>query len=280
MYKVMTRTERRGQMQAGAPGLTDPAFISDPASRALVAEPANPARTEGPGNPTPPTGGPTAPTLRTAPASPALQPAPTAPAAAQGALRPDTPALPRTASGARPPGSPGTGPTRTAPSGGRPPGSRAASRTRPADNRPPGARPTSDTRPTSTAPRPETVPAQTPRRPIAARRPQLPDAFAERLVAVLSGRHPVHSMLRHTAGHAYDELIRLAERGPLRTRGPAPVVRDLGYAIPREGAVEAFARVGVGERVRAMAFRLELGPDRRWRCTALELDGPQSARSG
>lgn len=80
-------------------------------------------------------------------------------------------------------------------------------------------------------------------------------------------------MLRHTAGRAYDELAWLAERGPLRTRGTRPVVRDIGYFEPRPGAIEAFARIGAGDQLRAMAFRLEQGGDLRWRCTAVELGG-------
>lgn len=83
-------------------------------------------------------------------------------------------------------------------------------------------------------------------------------------------------MLRYTAGRAYDELAWLAERGPLRTtRGPLPVVRDIGYFEPRPGAIEAFARIGAGDRLRAMAFRLEQGRDLRWRCTAVEVGGPR-----
>ncbi|MEV0226686.1 Rv3235 family protein [Streptomyces sp. NPDC050704] len=105
--------------------------------------------------------------------------------------------------------------------------------------------------------------------------PRPTDLFADRLVAVLSGQRPVHCMLRHTAGRAYDELAWLAERGPLRTRGTRPVVRDIGYDVPRPGAIEAFARIGAGDQLRAMAFRLEQGPDLRWRCTAIELGGPR-----
>ncbi|CAL9521409.1 hypothetical protein SUDANB13_03836 [Streptomyces sp. enrichment culture] len=105
--------------------------------------------------------------------------------------------------------------------------------------------------------------------------PRPTDRFADLLVAVLSGQRPVHAMLRHSAGQAYDELIRLAERGPLRTRGARPVVRDIGWFVPREGAIEAFARIGAGDRLRAMAFRLERGRDLRWRCTAVELGGPR-----
>ncbi|MCX5263854.1 Rv3235 family protein [Streptomyces sp. NBC_00199] len=118
------------------------------------------------------------------------------------------------------------------------------------------------------------VPARAPRRPLTQPRPT--DLFADRLLAVLTGRRPVHFMLRHTLGRAYDDLAHLAERGPLRTsHGARAVVRDIGYYVPRPGAIEAFARIGAGDRLRAMAFRLELGTDRRWRCTAVELDGPR-----
>ncbi|UXY27926.1 Rv3235 family protein [Streptomyces sp. HUAS TT20] len=123
-----------------------------------------------------------------------------------------------------------------------------------------------------------TTPATAPgSRPASAPRPT--DLFADRLLAVLSGQRPVHWMLRHTAGRAYDELAHLAERGPLRTRGARPVVRDIGYYVPRTGAIEAFARIGAGDRLRAMAFRLEQGPDLRWRCTAVELGGPRTPRT-
>ncbi|MDX3248889.1 Rv3235 family protein, partial [Streptomyces sp. ME18-1-4] len=106
--------------------------------------------------------------------------------------------------------------------------------------------------------------------------PRPTDLFADRLLAVLTGRRPVHFMLRHTLGHAYDDLAHLAETGALRTaHGARPVVRDIGYYVPRPGAIEAFARIGAGDRLRAMAFRLERGTDRRWRCTAVELDGPR-----
>ncbi|MGW3507891.1 Rv3235 family protein [Streptomyces sp. NPDC000994] len=109
--------------------------------------------------------------------------------------------------------------------------------------------------------------------------PVATDLFADRLLAVLSGQRPVHWMLRHTAGRAYDELAWLAERGTLRTRGARPVVRDIGYYEPRPGAVEAFARIGAGDQLRAMAFRLEQDRDRRWRCTAVELGGPRMPRT-
>ncbi|MFI6561418.1 Rv3235 family protein [Streptomyces sp. NPDC050534] len=170
--------------------------------------------------------------------------------------------------GGTPPRTPGGTPTRTAPGGGRPPRARTdalSPGTRPADNRPP-ALPAARAG-TTTAPL--TGPASQPRPT---------DLFAELLVAVLSGLRPVHAMLGHTAGRAYDELAWLAERSPLRARGARPVVRDIGYYEARPGAVEAFARVGAGDQLRAMAFRLERGRDLRWRCTAVELGGPRPPR--
>lgn len=169
--------------------------------------------------------------------------------------------------GNTPPRTPTGGTPRTATPEGRPPGSPTGTglRTAPIDNRPPTA-------PTRALDAP-VAPARTPHRPIPQPRPT--DRFADLLLAVLSGQRPVHSMLRHTVGHAYDDLAELAERGPLRTRGPRPVVRDIGYYVPREGAVEAFARIGAGDNLRAMAFRLEQGRDLRWRCTAVELGGPR-----
>ncbi|CAM5445740.1 Rv3235 family protein [Streptomyces aurantiogriseus] len=175
-----------------------------------------------------------------------------------------------------PPRTPG-GSSRTTPTGGRPPGSPGnSSRTRPTDNRP-------TTVPALPSPPRTPDPAPTPRSPLAQPpqpQPRPTDLFADRLLAVLSGQRPVHSMLRHTVGRAYDDLAHLAERGPLRTaHGTRPVVRDIGYYVPRPGAIEAFARIGAGDRLRAMAFRLERGPDRRWRCTAVELGGPRRPRT-
>ncbi|NUO41306.1 MAG: hypothetical protein HOV82_04630, partial [Streptomyces sp.] len=174
---------------------------------------------------------------------------------------------------------PAGGATRTAPDDGRPPGSPngtgPTARTRPADNRP--ATPTTTPTAPSTLRASHAVPTRTPHNPV----PQLhpTDHIAELLVLVLSGQRPVHSMLRHTVGQAYDELATLAERGPLRARGTRPVVRDIGYYVPRPGAFEAFARIGAGDQLRAMAFRVEQGRDRRWRCTAVELGGLRDHRT-
>ncbi|MBD0712136.1 MULTISPECIES: Rv3235 family protein [unclassified Streptomyces] len=120
-------------------------------------------------------------------------------------------------------------------------------------------------------------------RPRASARPEAPDRprtlaphtlFAERLLAVLSGERPVHWMLGHTIGEAYEQLVRIAPETPLRSLGPRPVVRRCS-AQPDDGrtVLEAFATIATGPRVRAMAFRLERGEDLRWRCAAVELDG-------
>lgn len=106
------------------------------------------------------------------------------------------------------------------------------------------------------------------------RRPLPPHVlFAERLLAVLSGERPVHWMLGQTVGEAYDQLIRLAPATPLRARGARPVIRRCGGFPLRPGVVEAYASIAAGEQVRAMAFRLEQGTDRKWRCAAVELGG-------
>ncbi len=94
---------------------------------------------------------------------------------------------------------------------------------------------------------------------------------------MLTGERPVHWMLGQTVGEAYEQLIRLAPANPLRptgTRHTRPVLRHCKGTPLRPGVVEAYAGIAAGERVRAMAFRLELGPDRRWRCAAVDL-GPE-----
>ncbi|MFF2572860.1 Rv3235 family protein [Streptomyces sp. NPDC101191] len=97
--------------------------------------------------------------------------------------------------------------------------------------------------------------------------------FAERLLAVLSGERPVHWMLGHTVGEAYEQLVHLAPATPFRSSGPRPVLQRCHSRVPAEDTLEACATVTTGDRVRAMAFRLERGRDRRWRCAAVELDG-------
>ncbi|WP_234326873.1 Rv3235 family protein [Streptomyces sp. NRRL S-337] len=109
--------------------------------------------------------------------------------------------------------------------------------------------------------------------------------FAHQLVLTLSGQRPVHALLGHALPAAYDRLAELAPQAPLRPvlgpgrRGPVPTVRECGLCRPRRGVIEAFARITTGERLRALAFRLELGADSRWRCAALDI-GPAPALPG
>lgn len=146
------------------------------------------------------------------------------------------------------------------------------------------ARPASTPRPGSTArPGSTTRPPgrHDQRRPPAAAVPRGPHHwFADRLLAVLSGRRPVHSLIGHTIGPAYDQLIDLAPAGPAPGRDRdagrlSPVVRGCGRFTPGPGVIEAFARIATGDRLTALAFRLEQGPDLRWRCAAVELQGPR-----
>ncbi|MFJ1568539.1 Rv3235 family protein [Streptomyces erythrochromogenes] len=99
--------------------------------------------------------------------------------------------------------------------------------------------------------------------------------FAERLLAVISGRRPVHSLLGHTIGPAYQQLVNLAPAEHHLRERLSPVVRQCGRFIPGPGVIEAFARIATGDRLTAMAFRLEQGPDLRWRCAAVEIQGPR-----
>ncbi len=101
--------------------------------------------------------------------------------------------------------------------------------------------------------------------------------FADRLVEVLSGRRPASWMLGHTSGEAaYERLWQLACQGVLcPPKGhPTPRVHGCDYRAPAPGVREAFARIRCANTLRALAFRLELGTDRRWRCTAVECAVP------
>ncbi|MFC9234125.1 Rv3235 family protein [Streptomyces decoyicus] len=179
--------------------------------------------------------------------------------------------------GGRGPGSAGRGPTRTAPSvprQGRPAAlAAAASRRQPVTGAP------------ATPVTPAGVPLPTAGAQRRAHESRPHHWFARQLVLALSGQRPVHALLGHALPAAYDRLAELAPQAPLRPaggpgrRGPAPVVRDCGLCRPRRGVIEAFARIAADGRLRALAFRLELGADSRWRCAALDI-GPSPAVRG
>ncbi|MEV8315174.1 Rv3235 family protein [Streptomyces sp. NPDC059900] len=139
-------------------------------------------------------------------------------------------------------------------------------RPRPAATRPPGRTDTRRPSAPRTPPRPLRTPPQPPPHPT--------ELFAERLLLVLSGQKPVHWAARHIAHTAFDDLTRLAASAPLTVNGRRPTVHRIGHYEPRPGVYEVFARIGTGSALRALAFRLHLGEDARWRCTAVEVGAP------
>ncbi|MQY15732.1 hypothetical protein SRB5_59220 [Streptomyces sp. RB5] len=161
------------------------------------------------------------------------------------------------------PGRPATRPGSTGPSRSRP-GTGTRARTRPV--------PTGRTSPPD---------RRDPRRPGDRRIPGLArerhpqDWFALRLLLTLSGQKPVHWMLGHTVGAAYDQLMALAPGLPLR--GPVrPRIVECRGSEPVPDVLEAHAVIAYGPARRALAFRLERGADDRWRCAAVEV-GPRPA---
>ncbi|MFJ5804460.1 Rv3235 family protein [Streptomyces decoyicus] len=263
--------------------------ISGPTTRPV---PPTAARTTRPVTPTPPADTTDIHGPRTRPTeAPAEAPAEAAtvprPRRSPADRRPLGPAGSGPGSTRRSPGPGGRGPTRTAPS--------VPRQGRPAQ--PPVAR---EGRPTARAAAASRRPGTgTPATPVTAAGVPLPTAgaqrrahesrphhwFARQLVLALSGQRPVHALLGHALPAAYDRLAELAPQAPLRPvsgpgrRGPAPVVRDCGLCRPRRGVIEAFARIAADGRLRALAFRLELGADSRWRCAALDI-GPSPAVRG
>ncbi|MFI1871404.1 MULTISPECIES: Rv3235 family protein [Streptomyces] len=148
-------------------------------------------------------------------------------------------------------------------------------RPRPTTTRPPAGRP--PTRRDSRTPPSRTSPPVPPSRPIPAQPPPHPtEVFAERLVLVLSGQRPMHWVARHIANTAFDELARLAELRPLCTDGHRPTIHRIGHYQPHPETYEVFVRIAAGPRLRALAFRLTLGADRKWRCTAVETGTPHT----
>ncbi|MFG2647356.1 Rv3235 family protein [Streptomyces sp. NPDC048436] len=116
-------------------------------------------------------------------------------------------------------------------------------------------------------------------RPSTTTRPPQPpphptELFTERLLLVLSGQKPVHWAAPHITHTTFDDLARLAELAPLTVNGLRPTVHRIGHYEPRPGVYEVFARIGAGPALRALAFRLHLGEDQKWRCTAVEVGAP------
>ncbi|WP_461012283.1 Rv3235 family protein [Streptomyces capparidis] len=96
--------------------------------------------------------------------------------------------------------------------------------------------------------------------------------FAQALLDTLTGRRSVTTLLRVTSGEVYQQLWALAHEGQLRhgPRDPSPEVLACRHFAPLPGVLEVGAVVRAAGRSRALAFRLEQGRDRRWRCTAVQ----------
>ena len=94
------------------------------------------------------------------------------------------------------------------------------------------------------------------------------------VVEVLSGARPAAQLLRWLSADVYAGVQRRAAlatrvRGR-RTPARRAAVRRVVLSTPRDGVAEAAVVVQDGQRVRAVAVRLE-GLDGRWRVTALEV---------
>ncbi|WP_050348004.1 Rv3235 family protein [Arsenicicoccus sp. oral taxon 190] len=88
---------------------------------------------------------------------------------------------------------------------------------------------------------------------------------SQALVEVLGAHRPVTQLVRWTTTDVYARLARGAQAVPSRHpgRGRRPVVRRVRVDDCRDGVAEVAAVVVVGERVRALAFRM-VGRDGRW----------------
>ncbi len=103
--------------------------------------------------------------------------------------------------------------------------------------------------------------------------PEVPDALRRRAgaliaaaVEVLRGRRPLLHLEPHLSGVALELIGRLGSAGPL----PNLRLASLRVTQPAESAIEASARLTLGDASHAVAFRLE--PDAgRWLLTELEL---------
>lgn len=82
---------------------------------------------------------------------------------------------------------------------------------------------------------------------------------------MLGAHRPVSQLVRWTTTDVYARLARGSQAVGNRhaRRGRRPVVRSVHVTEDRDGLAEVAAVVVVGERVRALAFRM-VGRDGRW----------------
>jgi hypothetical protein len=99
---------------------------------------------------------------------------------------------------------------------------------------------------------------------------QLPPAtrtgpvLARALVEVVSGQRPLAQLRVHCSPEVFAGL----QRRPI-AHGPLGHLLNVRVCEPADGAAEISVAFRRGERVRAMAFRIQ-GVDGRWRITALQ----------
>ncbi len=116
------------------------------------------------------------------------------------------------------------------------------------------------------------------RAPIPAASPGWPGKFAQVLAETLAGSRPPRQITPWTTDRARRHIQRL---GPLLAAREQPRVRRIVTSRPAADVIEMTVIVGVGQRVRALAVRLErdgprlAGPGRHaqaagWICTAVE----------
>ncbi len=105
---------------------------------------------------------------------------------------------------------------------------------------------------------------------------ELPDAqaFGRRLLIAifetLAGRRSVRQLAPHLSHRVYAHLCGDLERGVRPGWRQAPTIRSVRASYPAPGVSELAVVVDSGQRVRAVAARLE-ALDGRWRCVRLQL---------
>src|SRR5215831_12103362 len=125
--------------------------------------------------------------------------------------------------------------------------------------------------------RPPTAPGSPGRPGSPASPPGWPGQFAQVLAETLAGSRPPRQLVPWTTERARDRIQRL---GPLFSAGQQPRVRRVVTFHPTADAMEMAVVVVFGQRVHALALRLERGGGRpgagrapqpgRWRCVAVE----------